>query len=740
MRVLRTSLLGGISVTMWAAGLSTANASEAKFFKRIATMPVYETLAEGVDRKSETVAEIIAASEDGKTLAFTDGPQEAIVFLDATNPAQPKPAGRTALGGEPTSVAISGDYTFAGVNTSKSYTAPSGYVAVINTATKQIVAKCDVKGQPDSVAVSKDGKFLTIAIENERDEDLKDGALPQMPAGFLTIFDLDQNGMPKNCDAVRIVEMTGLAAEGGDDPEPEFVSINGNNQAVVTLQENNHLAIVDLASGKITNHFSAGTATAQNVPVRKARASDASGSKVDIPREPDAVAWIDDNRFVTANEGDYKGGSRGFTIWNKDGTIEFDSGNQMEHLGMSHGHYPAKRAHKKGTEPEGVTVGKFSGETLIFVNSERGNFVAVYRDTGTKPEFVQFLPTHIGPEGLLAIPSRNLFVVANEKDNVEDKVRAHVGLYEFGATSAEYPQLVSNIDPETNAPIGWGAISGMVADKTDANKLYAVSDSFYDNARIFTLDVSKQPVEITGHMDLTGGTAKKYDLEGIALRKDGGFWLASEGNAKKEMEHFLLQASAHGIIEKEIKLPESLIAQAKRFSLEGVTEFVMNGKTLVAVAVQREWNDDPKGMTKIGIYNPADESWGFVHYPLDAPRSAAGGWVGLSEITSLGNGKFAVVERDNKGGKEAAIKQVTVISLEGITPAPHGAELPVLTKKVTLDLLPAMSATNGWTPDKVEGLAITKDGRILISTDNDGVDDANGETLFFSMGDATQLN
>ncbi|SFU16099.1 Esterase-like activity of phytase [Pseudovibrio denitrificans] len=740
MRVLRTSLMGGISVAMLAAGLFAVTASEAKFFNRIATMPVYETLAEGVDRKSETVAEIIAASEDGMTLAFTDGPQKEIVFLDASNAAQPVPIGRSALGGEPTSVAISGNYALAGVNTSESYTKPSGYLAVIDLATKQIAAKCDVKGQPDSVAISKDGKFLAIAIENERDEDLNDGALPQLPAGFLTIFDLDENGMPTNCDTVRTVEMTGLAAEGGDDPEPEYVAINNKGEAVVTLQENNHLAIVDLNSGKIINHFSAGTATAENVPVKKARLSDASGSKVNVPREPDAVAWIDDNRFVTANEGDYKGGSRGFTIWNKDGTIEFDSGNQMEHLAMSHGHYPAKRAHKKGTEPEGVTVGKFSGETLIFVNSERGNFVAVYRDTGTEPEFVQFLPTHIGPEGLLAIPSRNLFVVANEKDNVEDKVRAHVGLYEFGATSAVYPQLISNIDPETNAPIGWGAISGMVSDKDDANKLYAVSDSFYDKARIFTLDVSKQPVEITGHMDLTGGTAKKYDLEGIALRKEGGFWLASEGNAKKEMEHFLLQASANGEIQKEIKLPASLIAQAKRFSLEGVAEFEMNGKTLVAVAVQREWNDDPKGMTKIGIYDPADESWGFVHYPLDAPRSSAGGWVGLSEITALGNGKFAILERDNKGGKEAAIKQVTTVSLEGITPAPHGTELPVLTKKVVLDLLPAMSATNGWTPDKVEGLAITKDGRILVSTDNDGVDDASGESLFFSMGDAAQLN
>ena len=33
------------------------------------------------------------------------------------------------------------------------------------------------------------------------------------------------------------------------------------------------------------------------------------------------------------------------------------------------------------------------------------------------PELVTILPTGIGPEGLVAIPQRNLFVSANEKDN-----------------------------------------------------------------------------------------------------------------------------------------------------------------------------------------------------------------------------------------------------------------------------------------------------------------------------------
>ncbi|MDX5595520.1 esterase-like activity of phytase family protein [Pseudovibrio sp. SPO723] len=740
MREFKRRLIGGISLAIIAATASAANAADGKFFERIATYPVFKTLAEGVDPATETVAEIISASKDGRTLVFTDSPGDALVFLDITDPANPVPAGRADLGGEPTSVSVAAKYALAGVNTSESYTAPSGYLAVVDLETKEVVAKCDASGQPDSVALSKDGKFVAIAIENERDEDLNDGVIPQLPAGHLTIFDLDADGMPTNCEAARTVEMTGLADVAPTDPEPEFVSINDDNLAVVTLQENNHLAIVDLASGEVVTHFSAGTSSADAIPVKKARMSDASGSITDVPREPDAVAWIDANRFVTANEGDYEGGSRGFTIWNKDGEVLFDSGAQMEHLGMSHGHYPSKRAHKKGTEPEGVAVGTFGDDTLIFVNSERGNFVAVYKDTGGEPEFVQFLPTHIAPEGLLALSENGLFVVANEKDEAEEGVRAHVGIYKFGADAAEYPQLISETDPKTGAPIGWGAISGMAGDPTDASKIYAVSDSFYDAARIFTLDVSEMPAKIVSHVDLTGGSAEKYDLEGIAIRKDGGFWLASEGHPGKELQHYLLQVTADGAIEQEITLPETLIEQAKRFSLEGVTEAEINGTPVVVVAVQREWNDDPKGMTKLGIYNPADKSWGFVHYPLDAPKSPAGGWVGLSEVTYLGDNRLAVVERDNKGGTDAAIKQVTVVSLDGVTPAAHGEELPVLEKKVVLDLLPQMSATNGWTPDKVEGLAITADGRILISTDNDGVDDASGESLFFDMGEVSKLN
>ena len=734
--IFRKSFLASVSM---AATLCVAGAAHAgSFFERVNTYPVYKTLAEGVDPATETVAEIIAASKDGRMLAFTDSPGDAIVFVNAGNPLNILPKARVDLGGEPTSVSVGSKAAYAGVNTSEDYINASGHLAVIELASMGITATCDAKGQPDSVALSPDGKFVAIAIENERDEDLNDGVIPQLPAGHLAIFDLDENGVPTNCDTVRIVDLTGLADVAPTDPEPEFVSINSKNQSVVTLQENNHIAIVDLASGDVTAHFSAGGASADAIPVKKARMSDASGSIENVAREPDAIAWIDDERFVTANEGDYEGGSRGFTIWNTSGEVLFDSGSQMEHLGMETGHYPAKRAHKKGTEPEGVAVGEFGGETLIFVNSERGNFVAVYKDTGGAPEFVQMLPTHVGPEGLLAIPSRDLFVVANEVD--EDGVRSHIGLYKFGAQTANYPMVVSAKDAETGAPIGWGALSGLAADPSDPNTLYVVNDSFYDDARIYTLDISGKPAKLTSYVKVTGFNQPKLDLEGISVAKDGGFWLASEGRLDRDLQHLLLKVAVDGSVEEEIHLPQSLIDQSKRFSFEGVAEFEMDGKTLVAVAVQREWEDDPKGHTKIAVYNPADKTWSFAHYPLDAPASPAGGWVGLSEIVSLGGGEFAVLERDNKGGEDAAIKQITVVSLEGVALAAHGETLPVLEKRLAMDILPAMAQGKGWVLDKPEGLTVTAGGRLILVTDNDGVDDAPGETQLFDLGPASRLN
>jgi len=51
-----------------------------------------------------------------------------------------------------------------------------------------------------------------------------------------------------------------------------------------------------------------------------------------------------------------------------------------------------------------------------------------------------------------------------------------------------------------------------------------------------------------------------------------------------------------------------------------------------------------------------------------------------------------------------------------------------------------MARAKGWILDKPEGLAVTADGRLILVTDNDGVDDAPGETQLIDLGPASRLN
>ncbi|MCC6736873.1 MAG: esterase-like activity of phytase family protein [Bauldia sp.] len=735
----RASLLM-LSASAFTTATAGAYAQGAPFYERISTYPVFQNLDAGVNPATATVAEIVTATPDGMMLVHSDSPGNAIGFVDITDPTAPVGAGRVDVGGEPTSVVSIGSFVLAGVNTSASFVEPSGHVAVVAIADQTITATCDVKGQPDSLAVSPDGTFLAVVVENERDEDVNDAMIPQLPSGHLAIFSLGADGMPVNCDAAVIVDLTGLSEIAPDDAEPEYVDINTQNVAVVAMQENNWIAIVDLATGTVTNSFSAGAVDLTAIDVAEDGIVQANGTLTAVPREPDAVQWIDDTRFVTANEGDYEGGSRGFTIFNVDGTVEYDAGNAFEHLGMMIGHFPEGRADAKGTEPEGAEVAHLDGETLLFIGSERANFVAVYRDmgAGNAPEFIQVLPTNIGPEGLLAIESRGLFVVATEEDAAEDNIRSTISVYAKTADAPVYPQIVSATDPATGAPLGWGALSGLVADATNPNVLYAVSDSAYAVSRIYTIDTSAVPAVITSFVTLTkDGGAVPYDLEGIALRAGGGFWVASEGGA--ETENLLLAVGADGTVLDEIRLPEAVEAAATNNGYEGVATYTVEGQEMVVVAQQRAWADDAENRVKLAIYNPATAAWTFVAYELSTPTSPNGGWVGLSEITHLGDARFAIIERDNQPGVYSTYKVVTVVDLATVTARPAGEALETVAKTEVIDLLAAMLAGHGWISDKVEGLAVTVEGTVYAVIDNDGVDDAPGETQFLTLGNAADL-
>jgi hypothetical protein len=693
-------------------------------FNRIAAFETTQNMSAGEDRSRETSAEIIAATEDGMTLIYTDSPLGVVGLIDITTPAQPAPLGNVALDGEPTAVAIHGNIAFVGVNTSESYTAPSGHIAVLDVKSQKILQKCDLGGQPDSVAAAKDGSLISIAIENERDEDLGDGRTGQMPAGHLVQFDVTNRAI--DCGARRDVVLTGLAEVSPEDPEPEFVDINGLGETVVTMQENNHMVVVS-RDGKVTSHFSAGAVDLVDIDVEDERAAlTFTETQMGRRREPDAVKWIDDDHFATANEGDMDGGSRGWTIFHKDGSVVYEAGNTFEHAIVQIGHYPDKRSDSKGVEPESIETATFNGTPMVFVGAERSSAVGVYDVSNpAAPVLKQLLASGIGPEGYVSIPERNLLISANEVDLIEDGgVRAHVMVFEYQNAPAMYPTLTSAGADEL---IGWGAISGMVAG--EGKTIYAVNDSFYGfQPTIFTIDASQTPARITDAtvVHRKGRPAQKLDMEGITTDGNGGFWIASEGRTDRMIPHGLYHVNANGEIKKEVALPAELLAVEKRFGFEGVTRV---GDTLW-MATQREWKDDPKNHVKLVSYNTSTGEWGAVHYPKAEP---AKGWVGLSEIVASDD-YFYVIERDNQIGSNVVTKKIYRIPAAEMVPATLGGTLPVVSKEEVRDLIPDLKSYGGYVVDKVEGLAITSDGEMFVSTDNDGVDDSSGETFFWSIG------
>jgi hypothetical protein len=307
------------------------------------------------------------------------------------------------------------------------------HVVVVRVSDGGVETIIPLGGQPDSIAISANGAYAAIAIENERDEEVNEGLMPQLPGGFLTILDLA--GAP-SAWTTRDVTLAGIADRFAEDPEPEFVDINAANQAAVTLQENNHVVIVDLPSGTVVGHWSAGTVT-HAADLESDGFAIFDDLLVNARREPDAIAWTPGGNLITANEGDYdldlaEGefvGGRNFTIFSATGGVVFDSGAEVEVLAARALLYPDSRSGSKGVEIEGIEIGTFGTQTFVFVGAERGHFVAVYRlgVDESRPRFVQILATGERPEGLLAIPQRNLFVTANEGDGTISIFAAYPG-------------------------------------------------------------------------------------------------------------------------------------------------------------------------------------------------------------------------------------------------------------------------------------------------------------------------
>lgn len=290
--------------------------------------------------------------------------------------------------------------------------------------------------------------------------------------------------------------------------------------------------------------------------------------------------------------------------------------------------------------------------------------------------------------------------------------------------------VIHGIAPGEGPP--WGTLSGLTAHPSDPSRLYAVTDQDSAPVRIIEIELAENSAKAVRQIGVVASGYDGLDPEGIVIKPQGGFWLASEGGARNVPPNLLLELDAEGKLLRSIPLPDTIADRMPKKGLEGVAlERTASGGRLV-VAFQAPFDGDPADFTRIGAVDPASGVWSFYLYPLD--RNASGDLTGLSEVLHLGAQKFAAIERDGRGGKDS-IKWVTTFDLGALAGAAPDEVPPKLSKRRAVDLVPLFIASGLKVEKEVEGLAVAADGEVYAVTDNDN----KRATLLLRLGKAQEL-
>lgn len=105
--------------------------------------------------------------------------------------------------------------------------------------------------------------------------------------------------------------------------------------------------------------------------------------------------------------------------------------------------------------------------------------------------------------------------------------------------------------------------------------------------------------------------------------------------------------------------------------------------------------------------------------------------MGLSDIAAIENGQFLVLERDNQGGPDSAVKRIYRIDF-GNFGLDDGTTIE---KELFRNLMPVLDEVTFGNYEKMEGLAVTASGLVWVNKDNDGVDENSVENNLLNLFD-----
>lgn len=227
----------------------------------------------------------------------------------------------------------------------------AGYVAFYRADDLSKISHVQVGALPDMLIFTPDGKYVLVANEGEPSDDYQID-----PEGSISVIDVRDMENPVVATAgftrfndqtatlrVNGVRLYGPHASVAQDLEPEYIAVSADSRtAWVTLQENNALAKIDIATASVTAILPLGfkdhglDGKGMDTSDNDGRISIAPVTGVRGLYLPDAIAAYEvdgDSYLVTANEGDARAwGEDNDAYWAGDASQGFVEEFRVKHL------------------------------------------------------------------------------------------------------------------------------------------------------------------------------------------------------------------------------------------------------------------------------------------------------------------------------------------------------------------------------------------------------------------------
>ena len=475
-----------------------------------------------------SVPEILDVTPNGNLLISTNNDFEGeengrLAVFDISNIDAPVQKATVVLGAvdeTTTSVAaVTNRYVLVAVQTTSTAGDEIRVYDLLDPATPVLTHTIPVGDGIDSVAVSPGATRGAAAIENEKD--------PLTP-GRVEALDLS-NPDPTlwTATAVPLPPLDPGTYDEAEDPQPEFADVNAANQAAVTLQEQDGVAIVDLPTATVLDVWSTGTQTFDADPFQDGFLR--FNQLVTRDREPDGVKWTADGKaLVTANEdenddldGGTPNGTRDFTIWTADGTVLANGGPAYDRHLADFGQIADGRNDNAGSEPEGVEIATIDGRETLFVTNERSRSVSVY-DISNKqaPRFLTVLLAGTRPESAVALPARKRVITADEE----------AGYSVFRITTTDKLPVDRPLIRTDDEP--WSDVRGL---GTIGDGKLAMVPRFSAERGLFEVSVGEPGFAPARKLLDIGGLPGGAIVQDVAARPGGGWWLAVSGGGTTDV-------------------------------------------------------------------------------------------------------------------------------------------------------------------------------------------------------------